>query len=168
VFKTSKFKELNANINRVLLKLVDNQNICKYLYYNSSNPLSEATITDTTSLLYTLIFPYPTSTEIFKDTNGTPIASSVINVLFDKFKMTSNSKFKVGELIFVVLCHISLWRLDETSELRPFCILNEIDEMFSEQKVIGIGKEEFNRCNLEWADQNYSGYQLTYKDYEFH
>lgn len=166
--KTSKFNEINSNINKVLMKLVGNQNICKYLYYNSSNPLEQSDISNVSSLLYSLIFPYPTATEIFKDSDGKPIASTVINVLFDNFKMGSqNTKFKNGDLIFIILCHTSLWRLSDTSELRPFCILQQIDEMFSEQRVIGIGKGEFERCNIVFSDNNYSGYRLIYKDYEF-
>jgi len=149
------------------MKLIENQNLCKYLYYNTDDPLSEADIIDTTSLLYSRIFPYPTPTEIFKDENGIPISSTVINVLFNNFKLgTTNNKFKTSNLEFVILCHMSLWRLD-TSQLRIFCLLNEIDQIFSEQRVIGIGKGEFDYCNLTWADENYSGYRLSYKDYEF-
>lgn len=165
--KISRFLELNPNINKVLMKLIENQNLCKYLYYNNSTPLSSAAISDTTSLLYSKIYPFPTSVEVFKDTNGSPVASTIINVIFDNFKIgNTNNKFKNGKLIFIILCHMSLWRLD-TSEIRPYCLLNEIDEMFSEQRVIGIGKGEFESCNLVWQDSSYSGYRLTYKDYEF-
>ena len=162
----SKFSLLNEDINKVLDKLVSNQNLCKLLYYNDSNPLSQTSLTDPPSLLYSLIFPYPTAIETFKDSDGNPVASSIINVLFDNFKLgTKNHKFKSGDLTFIILSHISLWRLSD-STLRPFCLLNEIDEMFSEQRVIGIGKGEFERCGLIWQD-NYSGYKLTYKNYEF-
>ena len=150
------------------MKLIENGNLCKYLYYNSADPLSESSLVDpTSSILYKKIFPYPTAIETFKeDSDGIPVASSIINVLFDNFKLgTKNHKFKSGDLTFIILCHISLWKLS-TSELRPFCLLNEIDEMFSEQRVIGIGKGEFERCGLIWQD-NYSGYKLTYKNYEF-
>jgi len=151
------------------MKLIGNQNLCKYLYYNSNDPLVESDITDpTTSLLYKKIFPYPTTTEIFKDPDGNVIASSTINVLFDNFRLGSqNTKFKNGKLMFVILCHTSLWRLDATSQLRPYCILNEIDEMFSGQNVIGVGKGEFEKCDIIFSDNNYSGYRLVYKDYEF-
>jgi hypothetical protein len=158
---------MNPNINKILMKLIENQNLCKYLYYNTSDPLSESDIADVTTLLYYKIFPYPTSTEIFKDISGNPIASTVINVLLNNFKLgTTNTKFKNGKLEFIILCHTSLWRLDN-SNLRPYCILNEIDEIFSEQRVIGIGKGEFESCSLTWSDVNYSGYRLVYKDYEF-
>ena len=119
----SKFLELNTNINKILMKLIESQNLCKYLYYNTANPLSEADLVDPSQLLYLKIYPYPTSTKIFVDTNGNPIASTAINVIFDDYKLgTTNNKFKNGKLGFIILCHTSLWRLD-TSELRPFCIL---------------------------------------------
>jgi hypothetical protein len=162
----SNFLEVNENINKVLDKLIQSQNLCKYLYYTTGNPLTEADIVNTTSLLYDKIFPYPTSTEIFKDANGIPEASSAINVLFDDFKPTSNNKFMCGKLTFIVMCHTSLWKLD-VSQLRPICILYEIAKMFTEQRVVGVGKGEFNGCNITWADKDYSGYRLSYKDYEF-
>ena len=149
------------------MKLIESQNLCKYLYYNSSSPLLESDIVDPTQLLYSKIYPYPTSTKIFVDTNGNPIATTAINVIFDDYKLgTTNNKFKNGKLVFIIMCHTSLWRLD-TSQLRPYCVLNEIDEIFSEQRIIGIGKGEFDTCRLNWSDENYSGYTLTYKDYEF-
>ncbi|MFA5557913.1 MAG: hypothetical protein WDA59_00430 [Methanofastidiosum sp.] len=104
---------------------------------------------------------------MFKDSDGNVVASSYINVLLDNFQMgKQNTKFKSGDLIFVVICHNSLWKLD-TGELRPFCVLNELDEMFSEQRVVGIGRGEFNNCKIIWADSNFSGYRITYKSYEF-
>lgn len=162
-----KFIELNDNINKVLMKLLSSQDLCKYLYYNSSNPLSESDITDVTDLLYTKIFPYPTPTSVFKNSDGEPTASSIINVFFDDYTLSEvNNKFKSGVLVFRVLVHMSLWKLD-TSKLRPYCILNLIDEMFNEGRVIGLGKGEFESCRIIWEDENYSGYALVYKDYEF-
>ena len=162
-----KFSELNENINKVLMKLIESQNLCKYLYYDTTDPLSGSDISDTTSLLYDKVFPYPTPISVFKDADGIPTASSIINVFFDNYTLgKTNNKFKNGKLVIRVICHMDLWKLD-TSQLRPYCILNEIDEIFNEQRVVGIGKGEFESCRLILEDENYSGYALVYKDYEF-
>lgn len=164
----SKFSQLNQDINKVLDKLVSNQDLCKYLYYKTDNPISEEDIDDTTSLLFTKIFPFPTTTEIFKDSDGNPVADIVINVLFDDFKLgTKNNKFINGKLTFIVLCHMSLQRLSATSELRPICVLDQIDQMFSDQRLLGIGKDEFDGCRIVFADSDYSGYRFSIKSYEF-
>lgn len=163
-----KFSNLNKDINKVLDKLISDQDFCKLLYYKTDDPLSEADITDTTTLLFTKIFPFPTTTEIHKDSDGNPVAEIVVNVLFDDFKLgAKNNKFVSAKVIFVVLCHMSLWRLSTTSELRPICILDQIDRMFSDQKLLGIGKDEFDRCNLAWSDPSYSGYKLFINNYRF-
>ncbi len=164
----SKFSDLNEDINKVLDKLISNQDFCKLLYYKTDDPLSEADITDPTILLFTKIFPFPTTTEIFKDDDGNPVANIVVNVLFDDFKLgVKNNRFVSAKLVFVVLCHMSLWPLSTTSMLRPICILDEIDQMFSDQRLLGIGRDEFDRCNLTWSDASYSGYKLSINNFRF-
>jgi hypothetical protein len=163
----SKFSQLNQDINRVLDKLVSNQDLCKLLYYTNDSPLDESDIQDTSSLLYSLIFPYPISVETFKDDDGNPIAKTIINILFDDFELgKTNNKFKSSKLVFIILCHTSLWRLSD-STLRPFCILDQIDQMFSDQRVLGIGKGEFNGWRISWANDDYVGYKFVVKNFEF-
>src|SRR5665648_1134780 len=115
----SRFLELNDNITTVLIKLTSNQNLCKLLYYNSYDPLSEVDINDTFSLVFDKIHPFPFTPNI----DG--IATSQINVLFDDFQLgKDNPAFKNNRLTFIIMCHSDLWRMD--SMLRPFAIMKEI------------------------------------------
>lgn len=153
------FEELNKNMNDIMVKLIENQNLCKLLKYNTKDCLSQPSIEDTTSLLHNEIFPYPFSTETLKE------ASSLLIVTFDKFTPTKGYGYKNNYVIFRVLCNNDLWSTDDG--LRPYLILHELDTMFNDKKVIGIGKLIFNSCNELWANKDYTGFTLTYKVTDF-
>ena len=156
----SRFYELNQNIMSVLLKMIDNQNLCKLLNYNSYSPLSEANISDTSILLFDKIYPFPFVPDV------DAIAISQINVLFDNFQIgKDNPAFKNNQLTFIIVCHSSLWRMD--GMLRPFAIMNEIDTLFNSTNGIGLGKMKFVSGNLMWANANYSGYKINYQICDF-
>ena len=156
----SRFAELNDNIMSVLFKLIDNQNLCKLLNYISYDPLAEADIQNTATLLFDKIYPFPFSPDV--DTE----ARSQLNVLFEDFKLgKDNPAFKNNQVTFVIVCHSSLWRI--SGMLRPFAIMKEIDTLFNSKNVIGIGKMEFSSGNLAWVNEKYSGYRVSYKVYDF-
>ena len=129
--------------------------MCKLLNYNTYTPLSESAVTDNVSLLFDKIYPFPFTPDITSD------ASCILNVMFDEFELgRTNPYFKNNQLSFVVLCHNDLWRIE--NNLRPFSVLNEIDTLFNKQNGFGVGKMEFDRGNLIWANSKYSGYKVTY------
>lgn len=151
----SKFKELNNNITKVMSALIDNQNICKLLNYNTGDALSKPDIENTTELLYKNIYPYLISL----DAQETP--KSFICVSLDDFRSLDRSLyFTNNKLVFHVMCHNDLWQVDEG--LRPFCILDEIDDIFCNGHMIGYGKMIFDSSNLVFA-KNYTGYRVAYK-----
>jgi len=156
----SRFAELNDNIMSVLFKLIDNQNLCKLLNYISYDPLAEADIQNTTTLLFDKIYPFPFSPDVNSE------ARSQLNVLFEDFKLgKDNPAFKNNQVTFVIVCHKDLWRINNM--LRPFAIMKEIDTLFNAKKVIGIGKMEFSGGSLAWVNEKYSGYRISYKVYDF-
>jgi len=156
----SRFDELDSNIMTVLLKMIDNQNLCKLLNYTSNSPLSEVDIADTSSLLFDKIYPYPFTPEVDS------VATSQINIMFDNFQIgKDNPAFKNSQLTFIILCHSSLWRMD--GMLRPFAIMKEIDTLFNSVNGIGMGKMQFVSGNITWANASYSGYRVSYKICDF-
>ena len=156
----SRFNELNNHLMSVLLKLIENHDLCKLINYNTYTPLSENNIDDTTTLLFDKIYPYPFTPNVDEE------ARTVINVLFDEFELgKTNPYFKNTQLTFIVLCHNSIWRID--GMLRPFAILSKIDELFNQQYGYGLGKMEFSHGNLLWANAQYSGYRVTYNLCDF-
>jgi hypothetical protein len=152
-----RFKQLNQNVNNVISSLIQNQDLCKFLYYDTNNPLVEANIVDTSKLIFDKIYPIP------KLPNTETEAGSFLNVFFDAFKIPqSNSGTKESVILFNIICHIDLWRMKGTGMLRPYSILHEIDEMFNNQKIIGIKKLQFDKGRFLYVNDKFSGYQASY------
>ena len=153
------FKELGTNLDVILTKLLNNQTLCKLLYYKDTNPLSQDDLESPEILLYTTIFPYPRTTELLS------VASSILIVGFDNFKATSGNNFVGSILYFRILCHENQWQIN--SGLRPYLIMNEISTMFNNEKVVGIGALSFGGGGEIREGSFYSGFEFTYKITEF-
>jgi hypothetical protein len=146
--------ELNNNLMVVLNKLITNQNLCKLLYYTSTDPLSEANISDTRTLIKKNIIPKPFIQGVIE----TPC--SFLTVYFDNFTF-ANRSYSDGRIIFEAIVHESLW--DIKGGIRPYSILDEIELLFDNQKVIGIGKTQIDSIRQLWVNDSYKGYRLVFK-----
>lgn len=152
------FELINQNINSVLMALISNQNLCKLLHYPVDNPYGEPDIEDTAALLFDRIHP------LLKVPDVQTVAGSFLNVYFDKYKVSSgNSGVKEGVLIFNVIVHNEKWRMAGTGMLRPYSILHEIDELFNNQRVVGIKKAQFDQLRSLNVNTSFSGYQVSYQ-----
>lgn len=131
----AKFEQVNTYINDTMLLLINNQNLCKLLEYSVDDPFQELDIAETDTLLYNKIYPFPKvpKTETEK--------SSTLCVFFDDFRLGSDNRgTKEGTIIFNVIVHNDLWRMTGTGMLRPYAILSEIDNIFNNERVMGIKK----------------------------
>lgn len=153
----SRFRHLNENINNILMMILDNQNLCKLIAYNSDDPYSEPDIDDTSPLISTKIFPFP------KIPKATTEASSFLTVYFNNFRLSKNNGLKEGLIVFDVVCHLDLWMMKGTGMIRPFSVLHELDEMFNHQRVAGVKKLQFSDGKFLYVNENYAGYQVGYE-----
>jgi hypothetical protein len=157
----SKFSELNDNIKIIMETVLGSQDLCKLLYYTSTNPLAEANLSDTSVLLLSSIFPTPITPGVEDE------PKNIITIVLDDFALgRDNNAFKTSKIVFNVLCHLDLWLLDDT-KIRPYSILNEIDTLFNQQRIATIGKLEFVSSRWIVANNKYHGYQCFYKVCDF-
>jgi hypothetical protein len=155
------FEQLNKYINEVLWLIIQNQNLCKYLYYDTANtvdPLSMPELTDEqrTSLLFNHIFPLPKL-----PTNEDIKATSYLTVFFDNIEKGGSIYFKDSLLTFNIFCHLDLWRIPD--KLRVYGLMEEIDSIFNNKSIIGIGTIQFYRSRLFSVNKDFAGYTLTYR-----
>ena len=153
-----RFAELGKNKNEIMTRLVFSENITKALMYNESNFLDQPTPEDTTSLLYTQIFPYqrvPT------------IEDSAKTFITMKFGYKPDGMFyKVNTIFFYVITHKSLIRTDY-GMLRYDFLINQIDMLFNSQRGIGIGKLPFYAMDDFQVNSDWLGTYVAYKATEF-
>ena len=158
------YQELNSILTLTCSSLLENQNLCKLVYYYPTqtnyqfNPLSQPDIEDTSILLMKNIFPLPkipdadTEQNCFINvtiTRGTPIAS--------------NPRFRSVILSFDVICHLDCWIIK--GGVRPLSIIHEIDSIFNfqETKMDILNKPIATDLIPRGYSNKFYGYQLTYE-----
>jgi hypothetical protein len=87
--------------------------------------------------------------------------------VFENFSINPNNPdFKLTRIRFDVVCPYTEWNINESS-LRPYLIMEEIDKMFNQAKLSGIGNLQFvNAIPLTLSPQ-IGGYSLFYQINEF-
>jgi hypothetical protein len=142
----------------VLNKLITNQKLCKLLYYNSYDPLSEIDIVDTKVLLKKNIVPKPFISSIISQ------PASILTVYFDNFRFKSNA-YQDGMIVFNVICHETLWEIK--GGLRPYSIIDELENIFCNQRADGIGRTQLDSIKQVWVNDEYKGYIAAFKFTDF-
>lgn len=158
-----RFAVMGDNTFRILNKLVNNQRICRLLKYQVRDPFNEEKYPDVdgVELLNNQILAVP------KIYDASVEKMSYIVAVFDNFVVNSfNPDFKVSTVRFDIACPYDEWILDENS-LRPYLIMQEIDNMFNQGKLAGIGNLQFYNSTMLVLTPQMGGYSMTYKVNEF-
>ena len=92
---------------------------------------------------------------------------SYITAIFDDFVVNQlNPEFKISTVRFDIACPYDEWILSERS-LRPYLIMEELDKMFNQEKLKGIGNLQFHRADNLTLSPWIGGYSMRYKINEF-
>jgi hypothetical protein len=151
------FQELNSSIFLIRDMLLANQNLCKLLYYNERDPLSQPTISNTKVLDMENLFPMPKMPDI--ETKKQSILDYYFNI---SEPWTENPFFRKTYLTFDIIIHLDLWLIKDA--LRPYSILNEIDEMFNNKYINDLSGKNIYANDakvLKYSDMFY-GYHMIY------
>lgn len=135
-----RFAVMGENLFRIVSKIMHNERVCKLLKYLDANPLAEDKApVDGFSLLNKNIIIVPKIPEPDAEERA------FIIVVFDKFIVNpDNADFKISTIRFDVVCPFNEWIVDDNN-LRPYLIMQELDEMFNQAKLSGIGNLQFLR-----------------------
>lgn len=164
-----RFAVMGTNSFMIANKLISDQKLCRLLKYQTRDPLKEIDpITkkpqpnvDGVDLLHKQILIVP---KVFDD--STEKMSYVIAVFHNFVVNQLNTEFKVSTIRFDIACPYDEWVLNEQS-LRPYLIMQEIDNEFNEKKMAGIGTLQFWRAEPLVLTPFIGGYSMYYKINEF-
>ncbi len=164
-----RFAVMGTNSFMIANKLISDQKLCRLLKYQTRDPLKEIDpITkkpqpnvDGVDLLHKQILIVP---KVFDD--STEKMSYVIAVFHNFVVNQLNTEFKVSTIRFDIACPYDEWILNEQS-LRPYLIMQEIDNEFNEKKMAGIGTLQFWRAEPLVLTPFIGGYSMYYKINEF-
>lgn len=73
----------------------------------------------------------------------------------------TNPEFRDNTIVFTILCHFDQWNLGNF-KLRPFAIASELDSMFNNERLTGIGKVQFFKANEINENDEFGGFELIY------
>lgn len=162
------FAVMGKNMFLIANRIIKNQELCRLLKYQTRDPLKEVDpITgkaqpniDGLELLNKQILIVP---KIYDDSNE---KMSYIVVVFDNFVVNFNAEFKTDFVRFDIACPYDEWLLNDQS-LRPYLIMQHIDEMFNQRKIAGIGNLQFYKAEPLTLSPWIGGYSMRYKVDEF-
>ena len=152
-FPKSSFLSLEKDLNIIINEMSKNKRFQRLLFYNTKDALDRPDITENQMI------------ELFgKNIKTVPklyIDGSVLNYIiisFDNFTPNAtNPEFRDNIISFDIICHFDQWQLNETTELRPYKIAAEIDTMFNDKHLTGIGKLQFLGANQIILNDEFGG-----------
>ena len=134
----SSFLSIEKDMGLIMQEILKNERLKQLLFYTSDD-----------ALLKPRLKPEESLSLIGKNIKNIPkiyIDSEVLNYLiinFDNFTPNpTNPEFRDNIIEFDILCHFNQWQLKDF-KLRPYRIAAELDSMFSDRHLTGIGTLQF-------------------------
>lgn len=142
----SSFLSNEKDMNIIISKMLKNERLKRLLFYTSRDALDKPNLTEDQSLelLNKNIKLVP---KLYVDD---PVLNYIF-ISFDNFTPSGNPEFRDNIIEFDIVCHYDQWMLKDFA-LRPYKIAAEIDSMFTDSRLTGIGKLQF----IGGTQQNYS------------
>ena len=153
----SSFLSMEKDMHLISNMLLRNNRLKKMLYYTTPDCLNKPDLSEDVTF------------EMFgKNIKLIPklyVDNSVLNyiiVSFDNFTPNAtNPEFRDNIIEFDIICHFDQWGLKDF-QLRPYRIAAEIDSMFNEKHLTGIGTLKFLGANQMILTDEYAGLCLMY------
>ena len=153
----SSFLSMEKDTNLIINKMFKNERLKRLLYYTDKNALNRPNLSEDQSL--ELI------NNNIKIVPKLYVDSSVLNYIiisFDKFAPSKNPEFRDNVIEFDIVCHFDQWQLQDFA-LRPYKIAAEIDSMFNNTHLTGIGTLQFIGATQIVLTDEFAGVCLMYE-----
>lgn len=156
-YPQSSFLSMEKDLDLIVSMIMKNDNLKKMLYYTSRDCLTRPALTEDESL------------ELFtKNIKIIPklyIDGSLLNYIIISFNNfvdnPTNTEFRNNIIEFDIICHFDQWALKDF-QLRPYRIAAELDTMFNDKHLTGIGTLKFHGAKLVPLGADYAGLCIQY------
>ena len=148
-------REIGENLQKIVSRLMANDNLVNLLYYTDKDPLSNPPLSqeqkqkevfDKLIKIIPRVGPKETATSI--------IAIRVVKGSLDP----TNSEFRNIRVEIETFVPLTQWYIKD-SNLRPFAIMGEIEESLSGKSINGLGKMEGGDFDLNFLTDEISAYE---------
>ena len=151
-------REIGENLQKIVKRLMANDNLVNLLYYTDKDPLSQPFLTEKQKqeeVFEKLI-------KVIPRIGPKETAHSIISIRVVKGnKIASNTEFKDVKIAVEVFVPLTQWMIKNTN-LRPFAILGEIEESLEGKTVNGLGKIRGGDFELNFLTEEISAYEQTF------
>ena len=153
----SSFLSAEKDMGIIIDEMMKNERLKRLLYYTTNDALTKPNISakDSVELMGKNIKIIP---KLIVDKS----VLQYIIISFDKFMETSNPEFRDNLVEFDIICHFDQWQLTDFA-LRPYKIAAEIDSMFNDKKLSGLGKLDFVGASQIILNDEFGGICLLYQ-----
>lgn len=151
-------EEIGVNLQKIMTRLMANDNLVNLLYYTDKDPLNQPPLTDEQKKKEI----YEKLIKIVPRVGPKETAHSIIAIrVVSGHKDTSNSEFRNIKISIEVFVPLTQW-IFKDSNLRPFAILGEIQKSLDEKKINGLGKMTGGDFDLNFLTEEIGAYEQNF------
>ena len=155
--------ELGVNLQKIIKRLIANDELVNLLYYEDENPLEQPPLS--AEVKQREIFEKLIKTVPRVGTKDT--AKSVIVVYVQRAgKIPGNKEFKNVKILVDVIVPLTQWYIKDAN-LRPFAILGRVQESLDDKTINGLGKMIGGDFELNFITDDVICYQQVYEITEY-
>lgn len=152
----SSFLSVEKDMNLIVERIFQNDRLKKMLYYSSKDCLDQPKLNEDETLSL-----YGKQIKMIPKLKVDGSVLTYIIISFDNFTPSGNLEFRDNIIEFDIICHFDQWQMKDF-QLRPYRIAAEIDTMFNNQHLTGIGTLQFLGANQIILTDEFAGLCLMY------
>ena len=157
-FPRSSFLAVEKDMELLINHFCKNDRLLKLLYYDTVDALKRPTVPQDK-----VLDMFGKQIKIVPKLKVDAPEFCYVIISFDNFTENgSNPAFRDNIITFDIVCHFNQWQL-ENFALRPYKIAAEIDSMFNNKKLTGIGTIQFLGANQIVLSDEFAGLTLMYQ-----
>ncbi len=151
--------DIGINGQKIISRLMANQNLVKLLYYTDKDPLNHPDLTD--DQLRDEVFEK--LIKIVPRVGPKETSHSIISVRFTRGRQNVvNNEFKNVTISVEVFVPLTQWIIKD-SNLRPFAIMGEIQKSLDGKKIDGLGRMTGGDFDLNFLTEEISDYEQIFR-----
>lgn len=153
----SSFLSVEKDLSIITKEMFKSPRLQKLLFYETTDALKKPNLTDEQALSL-----FGKNVKIVPKLSVDGKCLNYLIISFDNFTPNgSNPEFRDNIIEFDIICHFDQWTLSDF-QLRPYRIAAEIDSLFDEKHLTGIGTLNFLGCNQIVLTDEFAGLCLMY------
>ena len=155
--------ELGPNLQKIMTRLMSNQNLLKLLFYTEKDPLSKIDLTQ--EQIENEV--YEKLIKIVPRVGPKETAKSLISLRATRGTLNSeNNEFRNILLNIEVFVPLTQWFI-KGKNLRPFAIMGEIQNSLSGKRINGLGTITGGDFSINFLTEEISCYEMTFSIIEY-